>query len=430
MPMFLQVEGSSAYSVLYFILYKMKKVIYLFIAAITTSCSSSKIANITVTNTSTFDREKEIVEVPMTSLSKKRALTDKAYVVVLDSKGKEIPCQITYDRKIIFPVNVKANSDRKYTIKTGIPQKVATTTCGKKYPERVDDVAWENDRIAFRTYGPALQATGEQAFGYDIWAKRSQVPVVEARYKMELDATTLAQIEELKKTNSNAAKELRESTSYHVDHGNGLDFYKVGPTLGAGTSAFYVDNTLIYPYCYKTEEILDNGPLRFTVKLIYNPLTVKEESSVIETRIISLDEGSQLNKAEISFTNIKETLPLATGIVLHQGSDDYKMSAQKGYIAYADPKDAASGQIYVGAVFPDKVNETKLVPFTGQESTKIKGGANGHILAISDYKPNTTFTYYFGAGWSKWGFKTPNDWYNYIELYSQKVKKPLTIIVK
>jgi len=31
-------------------------------------------------------------------------------------------------------------------------------------------VAWENDRIAFRTYGPALQATGEKAVGYDIWA--------------------------------------------------------------------------------------------------------------------------------------------------------------------------------------------------------------------------------------------------------------------
>lgn len=358
----------------------MKKVIYLFIAAITTSCSSSKIANITVTNSSTLDREKEIVEVPMKDLSKKLALTNKTQVVVIDKSGKEIPCQITYDKKIIFPVDIKANSDKKYTIKTGTPQKVATTTCGRKYPERVDDVAWENDKIAFRTYGPALQATGEQAFGYDIWAKRSQTPVVEARYKMELDAKTLAKIEELKKTDNNAAKELRESTSYHVDHGNGLDFYKVGPTLGAGTSAFYIDNALVYPYCYKTQEILDNGPLRFTVKLKFNPLTVKGEPSVVETRIISLDEGSQLNKAEISFTNIKETLPLATGIVLHEGSNDYQMSAQKGYIAYADPKDATSGQIYVAAVFPNKVNETKSVPFIGQESSKIKGGANGISL--------------------------------------------------
>lgn len=35
-------------------------------------------------------------------------------------------------------------------------------------------------------------------------------------------------------------------------------------------------DTIIYPYCYATQEILDNGPLRFTVKLVYNPLVVKE----------------------------------------------------------------------------------------------------------------------------------------------------------
>ena len=41
--------------------------------------------------------------------------------------------------------------------------------CGRQYPERLDDVAWENDRAAYRAYGPALQEKGERAFGYDIW---------------------------------------------------------------------------------------------------------------------------------------------------------------------------------------------------------------------------------------------------------------------
>ncbi len=43
-------------------------------------------------------------------------------------------------------------------------------------------------------------------------------------------------------------------------------------------------------------------------KLVYNPLVVKEDSSVIETRIISLDKGSQLNKTVVSFDNLQETL--------------------------------------------------------------------------------------------------------------------------
>ena len=69
------------------------------------------------------------------------------------------------------------------------------------------------------------------------------------------------------------AQQLSESVSYHIDHGNGLDYYKVGPTLGAGTSALLANDSIVYPYCYKDYQILDNGPLRFTVKLVYNPLT-------------------------------------------------------------------------------------------------------------------------------------------------------------
>lgn len=81
-------------------------------------------------------------------------------------------------------------------------------------------------------YGPALQATGERAFGYDVWVKSVREPVVEARYASELNPETMEQIAKLKKTNPQAADELYRSVSYHVDHGNGLDCYKVGPTLG------------------------------------------------------------------------------------------------------------------------------------------------------------------------------------------------------
>ena len=83
--------------------------------------------------------------------------------------------------------------------------------------------AWENDRIAFRTYGPALQATGEKAFGYDIWVKRTNDLVVENRYAMELDDSTNAEIKRLAVTDPAASKALRERTSYHFDHVIGTD---------------------------------------------------------------------------------------------------------------------------------------------------------------------------------------------------------------
>ena len=72
------------------------------------------------------------------------------------------------------------------------------------------------------------------------------------RYKTELDPETRAKISELRKTDPKAAQQLAESVSYHIDHGNGLDYYKVGPTLGAGTSALLANDSIVYRIATKT----------------------------------------------------------------------------------------------------------------------------------------------------------------------------------
>lgn len=94
-------------------------------------------------------------------------------------------------------------------------------------------------------------------------------------YAKETDKETRAKLKELKKTEPEKAAGLLKELSYHIDHGHGMDCYAVGPTLGAGVAALMVDDSIIYPWCYKSQEILDNGPLRFTVRLEFNPLTVK-----------------------------------------------------------------------------------------------------------------------------------------------------------
>ncbi len=402
----------------------MKKIISLFLAATAFACTQEQSVDVTVTNPSAIDRSKEVTEISMDAIAK---LNGESFIIS-DNNGTQVPYQITYDKKIIFPVDVNANSSVTYKIKPGTPEAFSTVACGKFYPERVDDIAWENDRIAFRTYGPALQATGEQAFGYDIWTKCVSEPVVDMRYKTELDPESRAKIAELRKTDKKAAQELANSISYHIDHGNGLDYYKVGPTLGAGTSALLSNDSIVYPYCYKDYEILDNGPLRFTVKLVYNPLNVKENDNIIETRILSLDAGSQLNKITLTFANLNEATPLVTGIVLHEPSTDYQADAANGYIAYADPEDPTNGQIYIGAVFPEKLSDAKAVNFSDAE--KKQRGADGHVLAYATYAPGSEYTYYTGAGWSKWGFKNSAEWFKYIQDFAQKVKQPLQVTVK
>lgn len=402
----------------------MKKIISFFLAATAFACTQEKGIEVTVSNPSAIARSNEITEISMDAVAK---LNGEPFVIS-DNNGSQIPYQITYDNKIIFPVDVNANSSITYKITPGTPEDVAVVACGNFYPERVDDIAWENDRIAFRTYGPALQATGEKAFGYDIWVKRVSEPVVDMRYKTELNPDTRAKIAELRKTDKKAAQELANSISYHIDHGNGLDYYKVGPTLGAGTSALLANDSIVYPYCYKDYEILDNGPLRFTVKLVYNPLKVKDNGNVIETRLLSLDAGSQMNKITLSFANLNEATPIVTGIVLHDPSMDYQADASKGYIAYADPENSLDGQIYVGAVFPEKLNDAKAVTFSDGE--KKQRGADGHVLAYSTYTPGSEYTYYTGAGWSKWGFQNSGEWFKYVQDYAQKIKQPLQVTVK
>ena len=375
------------------------------------SCSQKEPVTVTITNPLSIDRNGEMVEISMAEITGKLQLPDTAQVIVLDENGLEVPYQITYDDMLIFPASVKGDASAVYTIAEGTPQPVDVVACGRQYPERLDDVAWENDRAAYRAYGPALQEKGERAFGYDIWTKSVSEPVVEDRYDGDLN----------------------RGISYHVDHGNGMDCYAVGPTLGGGTAALFPDSTIVYPYCYKDCEILDNGPLRFTAKLVYNPLVVKGDSSVIETRIISLDKGSQLNKTVVSFDNLQEITPVVTGIVLHkQNPMGYSFDADAGYIAYADSTENAAnnnGVIYIGAVFPATVKGAFAQVFSEKER-KERGDALGHVLAVNDYEPGAEYIYYWGSGWSKYGFEADTDWNRYLEEYARKIRNPLAVAIK
>lgn len=392
------------------------------------ACNESKTVTVTITNPLAMERSGEMVEVPMAEVSAKLNLADTAQVVVLDAENQQVPYQITYDEKLIFPATVAANAATTYTIQAGTPIDVELKACGRQYPERMDDMAWENDLVAFRAYGPALQARGERGFGYDLFTKYNTTePVLETFYQNELNKDVRARMAELQKTDPKAAADLGRSISYHIDHGYGMDCYAVGPTLGAGVAALMVGDTILYPWCYNTQEVLDNGPLRFTVKLEFTPLTVKGDSSVIETRVITLDAGSHLNRTAVSYTNLQETLPIATGIVLHEPDGAVVADAADGYITYVDPTTGpGNGKILMGAAFPATVKEAKTVLFPAEEK-KQRNNADGHVLAISDYEPGSEYVYYWGFAWDKADIKTPEAWNRYMAEFAQKVRKPLEV---
>lgn len=387
--------------------------------------SDARQFTVNVTNTLGTFRQ-EVVEIDAKTVFEKLAISGGRQFQVYNAVGQQVPYQITHDGKVLIDAAVRPNGTATFTIKKGTPNTFVNTCYGRMYPERVDDIAWENDRAAYRCYGPALQRTGERSFGNDVWVKNIPSLVVEQRYFIE-DGSK-AKIAALKQTDPAAAKALEMATTYHYDQGNGLDCYKVGPTLGCGTPALMLGDSIVMPYCYKEYEILDNGPLRFSVRLVYNTTSYKTDNNVVENRILTLDKNSNFNKMTVWYDGLTVPADIASGISLHSEDVD-NVVLGKDFIQYADPTDNPKGQnfqIFVGALFPNGVSETKKVMY----ANPVNGNA-GHALGIvKDYKGGQKYTYYFGSAWSKYDCRTQAEWQERVNSALANIKTPLTVEVK
>lgn len=346
---------------------------------------------------------------------KKRVGADD--ITAFDSKGNPIATQRTYDGKLIF-----SNARGSYYFKpTPAGFKPDSVTWGRIFPERDEDLAWENDNVAFRAYGPPLQKRGEKSYGYDLFCKRAVgFPVLETLYAGQCSGENWRKYHELNKQGKGKeAKELEKLFTYHVDHGLGMDCYAVGQTLGdGGTAVVLQDGSLAFPWCYEKAEILDNGPLRFTVHLTMSPMNI-DGIEVVEHRIISLDAGSNLNRTEIWYEGMQKPHLLATGFVLH---DDGPITANVAgrYMSYVDPTtdpNAGNGKIFVGVVLKEKPIEMKEVKANGMRD----------FVAISKYSPGDRYIYYWGFAWEKGSlvgssFPTLNAWNAYLQNMANRVK--------
>ena len=112
----------------------MKKIFILAAAALMgfVSCADSKQSmTVTVTNPLALERTDEMVEVPMGDVVAKLKLADTAQIVVLGEDGQQVPYQVTYDEKVVFPATVKANGTATYTIQSGTPDPYNVVACGR-----------------------------------------------------------------------------------------------------------------------------------------------------------------------------------------------------------------------------------------------------------------------------------------------------------
>lgn len=374
-------------------------------------------------NTQNVQRQ-ELVALDVEKVRSELGLTDGDSFVVLNASGQQVDWQVTYDSLLIFDASVRPKSKATFTIVTGKPMPMKQWVKGSFRPDRADDMVWENDRAAYRAYGPALEQSGEKAYGFDVWTKNTPELVVDERYMLNAtgDKVKRQLAKEGKKERADSAGIY---TSFHYDHGNGLDAYGVGATLGCGTPALMVDGEMVMPYCFREYRILDNGPLRFTVELTYNPTQVGADGNVVEHRVISLDKGSNFNKITVWYDGLTKSLDLASGVVIHK-EDTESVVLGKNFVAYADPTDNVEGnccQLYVATLYPNGMVSTTQKPMLKPES-----GAIGHALGIKKGLSNgEKYTYYFGSAWSKYDVRTFPEWQLRIQEFLDALRFPLSI---
>ncbi len=275
---------------------------------------------------------------------------------------------------------------------------------GQFYPERNDDLSYENDVVAFRIYGPQTQKRGEKSFGYDIFVKYPDSGVVlPYLYAEQCGASNWQKVDSLRRIDKGLAKEFENSFTYHIDHGRGADVYAVGPTLGCGVAALLdSEGKICFPWCYDKAEIVENGPDRFEAVLSFAPVAIGSDT-VTETRRIVLDKGSYLNYCEVSFEGLSHPYRIVTGFPRRDDGPAVTDIAN-GLLAYEDPTQRDdSGKIFTGILLPD-----------GAEDIHEE---QGHILAFATMHPGEKFRYYWGNAWSKGQISNLAQWTDYLRGY-------------
>lgn len=247
-------------------------------------------------------------------------------------------------------------------------------------PDRLDDLLWENDRVAHRIYGPALEAReAPSGSGIDVWAKRVRWPYMDRQLRFP---------------------------NYHVDRGEGLDYYDVGRGRGAGGLGIWYDNKLWTSRNFSTYRIIETGGDEARFSVDYRPWPVDVARKVWETRDFSLPLGS-------SFTRMTSTLqsdtaePLIVGIGISKrrndaGSGFVTRDAANGRLMFWEPRHAEHGSLGVAILV---------------DPAMVEGFAEDadNYLILVRVTPGRPFTYYMGSAWDRGlDFNSREAWESYV----------------
>jgi hypothetical protein len=332
--------------------------------------------------------------------------TNLTRIHIRDAAGKEVLCQAVdtdyepYHRPdaVVFQSNFAPGETLAFTVGSGKAQEHVWSdfkAYGRFVRERFDDFAWENDRIAHRTYGKALETwKGEPltSSAIDIWSKRTSRLVIDDWYM---------------------------TGHYHTDTGEGCDAYSAGTSRGCGGTGLWADNQLWVSRNFVDSRVLANGPIRVMFELVYEPFEVNG-TKISEVKRITLDASSQLDHFQNFYRVHGSTnpAPLTVGIGFKRIQGARKeFKPENGSLVVWEPMAKNLGMQGLAAIVNPKALE-------GQAEDKL----NHLLLAKTD--TNCVFSYWAGFAWDKAGlFTNAEAWQRYIDQFTQELQSPIEVSV-
>lgn len=338
---------------------------------------------VTVTNSQSAYRLEESVEAPA------------ADVVVMDALTSRVLPSQAVAKGVLFQTDLAPGETRRFLLfpRQALPATppVVSRAHARFAPERMDDFAWENDRVAHRTYGPAIMTDPREMLvssGIDVWSKSARALVQDSWYARG---------------------------DYHVDRGEGHDFYHVGQSRGCGGLGMYDGNTLYPSKNYAAYKILADGPVRTEFELRYDTWDAAGRK-VAETRRVTLDAGSHFNRVESRFSSpTAAPLTVAVGIAQREGQGQYR-AGQPGWMSLWEPAMGPNGS------YGSNACAVILPGATGYASSA------GNYLVTAAAAPDQPLVYYFGSAWSKGGdFADATAWEAHVQQTAARLAAPVQV---
>ena len=373
-------------------------------AFLVTSAASAQSLTITAENTLGVERRDEIVSIDWKTLTDRLPGLTPSRLRVADANGREVPsqavdseCDGRFDA-LLLVADFWPGEKKSFTVSAQPSSLKATPRVFIRHDEPRDDIAWESDRIAFRIYGEGLKKTSSamSSNGIDVWPKKVRALIVEKWYAKGHDA-------------------------YHIDTGEGADFFDVGETLGAGGTALWKNDTIYRADNFKSWKIIANGPIRAIVELRYAPWS-GGGLTVSEVKRITVDAGQNLYKSESIFSSEGTSIPYAIGLVKRPGmrgteSKEKSWAWLSGWGPVA-PKNGGHGELGTAVLIPrDRLTDWKEI--------------GNHYLAIGTARPGAPAVHYVGAGWTASGdFPTPQSWWAYLDRFADRIANPIAVTME